>query len=186
MNLLLCGRTILEKGFEMRMKASRVGEDALGAKSRGGRFDRARGDAGWGASAGLIAARRGAGEVLGARASAMARAIAVDGRDPFSQPYLGRSSRLICSPRASSLCARHSRCCRLRARPRALFRHISLLCILRAPGLFAPPCGKTFDFWPRNRVLARWPRAFALKARPCIVKAQVSDFDRLDASSKRA
>ena len=128
----------------------------------------------------------GVGEVAGARASAMARAIAVDGRDPFSQPYLGRSSRLICSPRASSLCARHSRCCRLRARPRALFRHISLLCILRAPGLFAPPCGKTFDFWPRNRVLARWPRAFALKARPCIVKAQVSDFDRLDASSKRA
>ena len=71
----------------------------------------------------------GVGEVAGARASAMARAIAVDGRDPFSQPFLGRLSRLmrgLCVPSFSacgiltaadcgrgqerSLVARHSLC----------------------------------------------------------------------------
>ena len=82
-NLLLCSRTILEKGSEMRMKASRVSEDALGAKSRGGQFDRARGclmEREREADHGKAGGRRSSG----ARASAMARATAVDGRDPFS------------------------------------------------------------------------------------------------------
>ena len=47
----------------------------------------------------------GVGEVAGARASAMARAIAVDGRDPFSRPFLGRLSRLMRGPCAPSFSA---------------------------------------------------------------------------------
>ena len=47
----------------------------------------------------------GVGEVAGARASAMARAIAVDGRDPFSQPFLGRLPLLMCGPCAPSFSA---------------------------------------------------------------------------------
>ena len=47
----------------------------------------------------------GVGEVAGARASAMARATAVDRRDPFSPPFLGRPSRLMRGPCAPSFSA---------------------------------------------------------------------------------
>ena len=54
-----------------------------------------------------------------------------------------------------------------------------------APDAARPPCGKTCDFWPRNRVLARRTRPFARRGRSSPAKAQVGGFDKADAPSDR-